>query len=112
MSFAPSGNYGPTSRMVINIWGLLAVGGSGGGTNVQLRYGTGAPPAAGAAATGTSIGQTSVLNAPNGLWVPFSINTGGFFSTGVQFWLDICVWCQAALPQIGTIDSAVFLYEV
>lgn len=80
-----------STRLYIRITGNASNSNAGIGTLMQARYGTGAAPANGAAATGTTLGAqlSGVSHAANNVF-PFTI--GGIatgLSPGTAYWIDV-----------------------
>lgn len=91
-----------TGRVVVTVCGTLtnSTGTAGNGAKAQIRYGTGAAPANGAALTGTAVGSTqsailerATANDP----YPFSLLTlVTGLSIGTPVWIDISLAAIAA----------------
>lgn len=91
-----------TGRIFVMFSGLITNGTSGDGSSVQISYGTSTAPIAGAALTGTQIGQiqtwtslTNLLTGPfcvqaivTGLAVP-TINSTRATTAATPVWLDL-----------------------
>lgn len=81
-----------TGKVLIVVSGTIfnSTGAAGDGCNIQLRHGTGAAPANGAAATGTAVGGLLHYVASTGAGkVPFSLNA---FVSGLSLaahWIDV-----------------------
>jgi hypothetical protein len=79
----------------------LACGTANTGGSVQLLYGTGTPPAFGAAVTGSAFGGGTALynNTVAGLYCPCSaVGVIGGLVLGTQYWFDVRLSCQNANP--------------
>jgi hypothetical protein len=101
-----------TGRMLIIISGSVTNSSNADGAMVQIRYGTGAAPINGAAATGNVAGSVEELINPSSatVTVPFSctaIITGGILNNA--YWLDLGV---AALTGGTATVSSVTIYAV
>jgi hypothetical protein len=83
-----------TGHIRINIAGIAmnTAGGAGAGTTITGRYGTGTPPAAGAALTGTQYGVIQHIFLPNLAQVGFMImDIPTTFTVGMAYWFDLSV---------------------
>lgn len=80
-----------STQATLNIAGTAINNTGGDGAQVTLRYGTGTPPALGAAVTGTQVGKAIVMNVAT-TKTPFSI-TGSVtgLATGTPYWMDLSV---------------------
>ena len=80
-----------TGRVAINICGVVAQNTSGDGANWNIRTGTGAAPANGAALTGTVTGGTQSMTFLTGvLKIPFAISSYVVGLTiGTPLWIDL-----------------------
>lgn len=90
-----------TGRVIIISSGQMANSALSGGVTVDLRYGTGAAPANGAAATGTVVGTSQTISALlAGLKSGFSIaGVISGLSLNVPIWIDLS---QMRLGGLGT----------
>ena len=81
-----------SGKVLFNISGRLANNTLNFVTSATLYYGTGTPPANGAAATGTQISTTALATLPANVQVPYSLQaivTG--LVVGTQYWFDLAL---------------------
>lgn len=81
-----------SGRVRINVMGSMANGTAGNSCQIVLAFGTGAPPANGVAATGTTIGNgVALTNTPSATFsVPFNAEgTVGGLTLGTTYWFDL-----------------------
>jgi hypothetical protein len=102
-----------TGKIFVTIAGSMQSNSASGGAVAQIRYGTGTPPANGAAFTGTAIGgiaSRGVL-AANTL-IPFSLSaviTG--LTLGTAYWLDLG-YAASAAGSAALLNVAVSAFEI
>lgn len=87
-----------TGKVLVTICGTIVNTTANIQPNVQMRWGTGTPPALNAAATGTAIGGSAGLtgNTPSNA-SPFSLTSFILNAAiGVPIWFDLAIWNNAA----------------
>jgi hypothetical protein len=99
-----------TGRLVITMNGNYANNTLGGGTFIQLRYGTGSAPTNGAAATGTTLGaeisnSQDVAN-DNNVFSLTGLVTG--LSVGTAYWLDLGLRVSTGASNMTNITITAF----
>ncbi len=79
-----------TGRLRISFVGWVSINTSTSTINFEIRYGTGTPPAAGVASTGTAVGTNSAANItpPNVMPIALSAVVTGL-SAGTTYWFDM-----------------------
>ena len=104
VTFKPS----VTGNIKVNVTGV-ALGTAQNNATLQLRYGTGAAPANGTAATGTQIVGFTLINFPasGNLYFLQGIATG--LTVGTTYWFDIAI--GSAGTQTDTFNQTVWLVE-
>lgn len=98
VAFTPAAG---STRAIVLLAGQIANTNNNGITNVQMYYGTGTPPANGAAVTGTAVGGSVsfVATSGGGAYTPFSESVLLLSLTpGTAYWVDLAL----ASPGAGT----------
>jgi hypothetical protein len=102
----PDGGNGPYARILLNFRGTMTDS-IAGGIVIQARYGTGTPPANGAAGTaGTSIGAPIYGNVPVG-GNNMAFNVGGIITGltyGTAYWFDLSMLSGGGTVSLATIS--------
>lgn len=98
-----------STRLDVSVDGTAYNATAGATVGLTLRYGTGAGPANGAAATGTAVGNSQILEngAGTGLQLGFSrraVLTG--LTPGTTYWLDVSISAGAGTSFVRGISCA------
>lgn len=103
-------NTNVAERALLMVSGNVANSVSGGETDLQFYYGTGTPPIAGAAATGTATGsQMRYQASTGGAWGPFSksvLVTG--LTPGASYWFDLAMRAPSGVGSVSNLDVTAF----